>query len=74
MELVGRAEIIEDPDQLWALGVSVFERYYCAVFGRAQAFHRDHAAQAGRREMVVERTVSWDHRKLGLPPTRPAGT
>jgi hypothetical protein len=21
----------------------------------------------------TERTVSWDHRKLGLPPTRPAG-
>jgi hypothetical protein len=25
-------------------------------------------------KMHVERTVSWDHRKLGLPSTRPAGT
>ena len=23
-------------------------------------------------KIVVERTVSWDHRKLGLPSTRPA--
>jgi hypothetical protein len=23
-------------------------------------------------KMHVERTVSWDHRKLGLPSTRPA--
>jgi hypothetical protein len=22
-------------------------------------------------KMLVERTVSWDHRKLGLPSTRP---
>jgi len=22
-------------------------------------------------KLKVERTVSWDHRKLGLPPTRP---
>jgi len=23
-------------------------------------------------KLHVDRTVSWDHRKLGLPPTRPA--
>jgi hypothetical protein len=23
-------------------------------------------------KLTVERTVSWDHRKLGLPSTRPA--
>ena len=28
VELVGRAEISDDPAQLWALGISVFERYY----------------------------------------------
>ena len=28
VELVGKAEIVDDPDKLWTLGVSVFERYY----------------------------------------------
>ena len=28
VELVGKAEIVEDPERLWNLGVSVFERYY----------------------------------------------
>ncbi|MHB1923724.1 MAG: pyridoxamine 5'-phosphate oxidase family protein, partial [Acidimicrobiales bacterium] len=27
VELVGRAEIVDDPERLWALGVSVWERY-----------------------------------------------
>src|SRR5438270_13345586 len=27
VELVGRAEIVEDPERMWELGVSVFERY-----------------------------------------------
>jgi hypothetical protein len=26
----------------------------------------------GAVKLNVERTVSWDHRKLGLPSTRPA--
>ena len=72
VELVGRAEIIDDPDRLWPLGVSVFERYYGEYLRRPQAVPRDDAAQAGGDQAAVERTVSWDHRKLGLPPTRPA--
>ena len=27
VELVGRAEIVDDPDKLWQLGISVYERY-----------------------------------------------
>ena len=27
VELVGKAEIVDDPDKLWTLGISVFERY-----------------------------------------------
>src|SRR5580698_3025010 len=27
VELVGKAEIIDDPDRLWTLGISVFDRY-----------------------------------------------
>ena len=75
VELVGRAEIIDDPERLWPLGVSVFERYYGEYHRRAQAVRRDDAATSGSAiKLHVERTVSWDHRKLGLPPTRPGRT
>ena len=73
VELVGRAEIIDDPDQLWTARYQRLERYYGAVLRGAQAVPRDHAAQAGGGEAATSSApVSWDHRKLGLPSTRPA--
>jgi PPOX class probable F420-dependent enzyme len=72
VELVGRAEIIDDPDQLWKLGVSVFERYYGAYSDELKPFLETMLHKRVAIKMHAERTVSWDHRKLGLPPTRPA--
>ncbi|HXN60704.1 MAG TPA: pyridoxamine 5'-phosphate oxidase family protein [Acidimicrobiales bacterium] len=74
VELVGRAEIIEDSDQLWALGVSVFERYYAPYSDELKPFIETMLHKRVGIKLVVERTVSWDHRKLGLPSTRPTGT
>jgi PPOX class probable F420-dependent enzyme len=74
VELVGRAEIIDEPDRLWQLGVSVFERYYGGYSDEMKPFLE---AMLNKRVVIklhVERTVSWDHRKLGLPTTRPATT
>jgi PPOX class probable F420-dependent enzyme len=67
VELVGRAEIVEDPDSLWRLGVTLFERN--------QAPYSEDLApvvEAMLRKRVgitfhVEKTVSWDHRKLSGP-------
>ena len=72
VELVGRAEVIDDPEQLWALGVSVFERYYGAYSDELKPFLEAMLHKRVAIKMHAERTVSWDHRKLGLPPTRPA--
>jgi PPOX class probable F420-dependent enzyme len=72
VELVGRAEIIDDPDRLWPLGVSVFERYYGAFTDDLKPFVETMLNKRVAIKMHVERTVSWDHRKLGLPSTRPA--
>jgi PPOX class probable F420-dependent enzyme len=72
VELVGRAEIIDDPDQLWKLGISVFERYYGAYSDELKPFLENMLNKRVAVKMHTERTVSWDHRKLGLPPTRPA--
>ncbi len=71
VELVGRAEIVEDPAQLWALGVSVFERYYAPYSEELKPFIETMLHKRVGIKLHVERTVSWDHRKLGLPSTRP---
>jgi PPOX class probable F420-dependent enzyme len=72
VELVGKAEIIEDPDRLWTLGVSVFERYYAPYSEELKPFIETMLHKRVGIQLHVERTVSWDHRKLGLPSTRPA--
>jgi PPOX class probable F420-dependent enzyme len=64
VELVGRGEIVEDPARLWDVGVSVYARYVGAYSESARS-----AVEAMLRKRVaivlhVERTVSWDHRKL----------
>jgi hypothetical protein len=72
VELVGRAEIVEDSDRIWELGVSVFERYQAPYTEELRPFVE---AMLHKRVVVklhVDRIVTWDHRKLGLPPTRPA--
>ncbi len=69
VELAGRAEIIDDPQRMWALGVSVFERYTGPYSEEMKPFVE---AMLHKRVVVrlhVERTVSWDHRKLGLGST-----
>ena len=72
VELVGTAEIIEDPDRLWPLGVSVFDRYYAPYTEELRPFIETMLHKRVGIQLHVERTVSWDHRKLGLPSTRPA--
>jgi len=66
VELVGRAEIVEDAERLFAIGVSVFERH---VGPYREAEHRRvvEVLLHNRVGVVVhpERVVSWDHRKLG---------
>jgi PPOX class probable F420-dependent enzyme len=63
----GVAEIVEDPDAIFRVGVSVWERYtgpYSDDMKPAvdQMMHK----RVGVR-IVTRRTRSWDHRKLGLP-------
>lgn len=72
VELVGRAEIIDDPDRMWILGVSLFERYYGPYTEEMRPLIETMLNKRIVARLEVERTVSWDHRKLGLPSTRPA--
>lgn len=64
VELVGQARIIDDPDRIWKLGVSVWERYY----GPYDESQRDALAMMLNKRVLVtidvDKVVSWDHRKL----------
>jgi PPOX class probable F420-dependent enzyme len=66
VELVAMAEIVEDPAEVVRFGVAEFERYQGVKVGDAgmPAVER----MANKRvvvKIIVERVVSWDHRKLG---------
>ena len=73
VEFVGRAEISEDPDVLWRVGVSVFDRYQGGYTEEMKPFVEAMLHKRVAIHVAVDKTVSWDHRKLGLPPMRPAG-
>jgi len=64
VELSGWGEVIEDPDQLFELGVSVFERYQGQYSEEMKPFVE---AMLNKRVLVklhTEKVVSWDHHKL----------
>jgi PPOX class probable F420-dependent enzyme len=64
VELAGRGEVIDDADQLFELGVSVFQRYHGPYTPEMKPFVE---AMLNKRVLVrlhAERVVSWDHRKL----------
>ena len=63
--LIGKAEIVEDPDRVFELGVSVFSRYFAPY---TEEMKPAVDMMLNKRVVVkldVERTISWDHRKLG---------
>lgn len=65
VELVGAAELVEEPARMWELGVSVFERYQGPYSEEMKPFVE---AMLHKRVVVkvnAERVVSWDHTKLG---------
>jgi len=67
VEMVGHAEIIEDPDRIFELGISVFERNSGQKYAPDMKPFVD--AMLNKRVVVkihVDKYVSWDHRKLGL--------
>jgi PPOX class probable F420-dependent enzyme len=64
VELAGSARIVDDPEQVLELGLSVYERYT----GEVTDSTRELVAHMGAKRVAVlidvHRTVSWDHRKL----------
>jgi PPOX class probable F420-dependent enzyme len=66
VELVGTAEVTEDPDVLLPVAESVVERYMgVSEPGDVKAAAALLAKNRSAVLLRVERTVSWDHTKLG---------
>jgi PPOX class probable F420-dependent enzyme len=65
VELAGWGEVIEDPDQLFRLGISVFERYQGPYTEEMKPFVEVMLNKRVLVKLHTDRVVSWDHRKLG---------
>ena len=70
----GTAEIVEDPEAIFRLGVSVWERYTGPYTDDAKPAVEMMMNKRIAIRLVVKRTRSWDHRKLGIPPMPLAGS
>ena len=71
VELVGTAEIIDDPARMFELGISVFERYQGTYTEEMKPFVEIMLNKRVVVKINVDKYVSWDHRKLGLPAMQP---
>ena len=66
VELVGRAVLLEEPDQVFAVGASVFDRYVAAYTEESRNAVETMLKKRVAFVLDVGRTVSWDHRKLAM--------
>ena len=74
VSLDGRGVISDDPDDLWRIGVSVWERYTGPYTEEARPLVESMLAKRIAVRLDVERVRSWDHTKLGLPAMPVGGT
>jgi PPOX class probable F420-dependent enzyme len=72
VSIEGRAEIVDDAEALFKVGVSVWERYTGPYTEEVRPMVEAMLNKRVAVRLVPERTRSWDHRKLGMPEM-PAG-
>ncbi len=74
VSLEGRGVVVDDPDTLWKVGVSVFERYMGPYSEDLRPLVEAMINNRVTVRLDVERTRSWDHRKLGMPEMAVGGS
>ncbi|WP_405491469.1 pyridoxamine 5'-phosphate oxidase family protein [Nocardia sp. NBC_00511] len=74
ISIEGHAEIIEDPEPLFRVGISVWERYTGPYSDGAKPFVEAMLNKRVAVRVVPDRIRTWDHRKLGLPAMPKGGT
>ena len=70
----GTATIVDDPDALWKVGVSVWERYNGPYSDEVEPLVEFMLNKRIAVRIDVDRVRSWDHRKLGMDPIPVGGT
>ena len=70
--LIGQGEIVEQPERIFELGTSVFGRYVMPYTDELKPAVEGMLRNRVVVKLLVDKTVTWDHAKLGLPSTRPS--
>lgn len=68
VSIEGTAEIVEDSDRLWDVGVSVWERYNGPYSEEVRPFVELMLHKRIAVRVRPQRVRTWDHRKLGIEP------
>lgn len=68
VSIEGTGEIVEDPDAIWKVGVSIWERYNGPYNDEVKPLVEFMLQKRIAVRVRAERTRSWDHRKLGMDP------
>ncbi len=74
VSIEGTGTIVEDPDDLWKVGVSVWERYNGPYSDEVAPLVEFMLHKRIAVRIDVDRVRSWDHRKLGMDPIALGGT
>ena len=74
ISIEGRGVIVEDPDEIWKVGVNVWERYNGPYSEEVKPLVEFMLQKRIAVRVEVERVRSWDHRKLGMDRMPIAGT
>jgi PPOX class probable F420-dependent enzyme len=74
VSIEGKGVVVDDPDELWKVGVNVWERYTGPYTDEMKPFVEVMLNKRVAVKIEVERVRSWDHHKLGMPPTELGGT
>ena len=70
----GTGVVIEDEDVVWDVCVNIFERYNGPYSEEMKPFVEFMAKNRVVVRLDVDRTRSWDHRKLGMPAMELGGS
>jgi hypothetical protein len=74
VSIEGRGVVVEDPEAIWAVGVSVWERYNGPYSEEVRPLVEFMLNKRVAVKVEPTRIRSWDHRKLGMDPMPVAGT
>ncbi len=74
VSIEGRGEIVEDPDRLFEVGISVWERYNGPYSEEVRPLVEFMLNKRIAVRIQADRIRTWDHRKLGMDPIPLGGT